>query len=450
VGTVVLCVVVFIAALLVATYFVSNAGRSLPGGYRPLMVLTGSMEPKLPVGSIILVKQVNPAEITVGDIITFREGQAPDSRLVTHRVYSLTRDELGRESIVTKGDANESPDVQPVELSQVVGKVVFASPLIGRVIRFVRTPVGLILTILLPAAVLIGWEIRDLIRRKRRASQAAGVVALVVALGITGLWYPHSISASSQMSPTGAYFSAVQTLEGTLTAGTWETPSETSLKLLPGTAKAVRPSEVPPGPACFPIASLDQATGRLTLDFGELHPGNTNNSVDVFCIKNEGSRPVEVSIFGAEGFERFVVRIGQGSHGMPVTINPGAVYLVDIKLGIPHGTVPGDYEGAIRILVKSGSSTAKLDIPALVAVTDQGNGIKNEDPKGNRQCDQSVNGAPGARDAPEQDGTEQIDAGSGTEPPASGSDDTTTTTTEGQAPAGQLLPDDSQTPRGHS
>ena len=86
-------------------------------GYRPVVVLSGSMEPTYHVGSVIYYKEAPFADINVGDAITFRAGE---DGMVTHRVTQ--KSELSQ-NFTTKGDANLSEDPNPVDYSDVMGKV---------------------------------------------------------------------------------------------------------------------------------------------------------------------------------------------------------------------------------------------------------------------------------------------------------------------------------------
>lgn len=96
-------------------------------GIVPYAVATGSMEPSLPVGSLVYAQEVDPAELEPGDVVTFSQGHQR-SVPVTHRVVS--NDPMERE-LVTQGDANASPDPEPVPYSRVRGEVVLSVPLLG-------------------------------------------------------------------------------------------------------------------------------------------------------------------------------------------------------------------------------------------------------------------------------------------------------------------------------
>ena len=103
-------------------------------GYKPVMVLSGSMEPEFNVGSVIYYKDTAFENIQVGDPITFYMGDG--GALVTHRV--VEKDELSHE-FITKGDANNSRDTSPVAYDRVVGKALeFCIPYAGYFTVFCR------------------------------------------------------------------------------------------------------------------------------------------------------------------------------------------------------------------------------------------------------------------------------------------------------------------------
>ncbi len=136
-------------------------------GWQPQIVLSGSMEPALPVGSVAFVADRDAEQVRVGDILTFRHPDYP-GRLVSHRVVAVNRDERGVVSFRTKGDANDSPDSWTVSADQVVGVVTFHLPYAGYAHRFVRTPTGFGLLVGIPAALLIVGEIGNIVREVRK------------------------------------------------------------------------------------------------------------------------------------------------------------------------------------------------------------------------------------------------------------------------------------------
>lgn len=106
-------------------------------GMKSMAVLSGSMEPNIPVGSIVYVDDVEPSTLQAGDVITY---SISGSTMVTHRVVEV---DVENQNIITKGDANEVEDGAPVAFSQVVGKMKLHVPLLGYISIYIRTPLGI-------------------------------------------------------------------------------------------------------------------------------------------------------------------------------------------------------------------------------------------------------------------------------------------------------------------
>lgn len=101
-------------------------------GSIPMTVLTGSMSPAYPPGTLIIVKPIDEGDIRIGDAITYQiESGKP--AVVTHRVVSITTFSHGGHSFQTKGDANNAVDGKPVIPEQIKGKVWYALPYLGYV-----------------------------------------------------------------------------------------------------------------------------------------------------------------------------------------------------------------------------------------------------------------------------------------------------------------------------
>ena len=130
--------IVLVALLVLVVAF---AGIRLVG-LTPYAVLSGSMEPLYPVGSLIYVSEVDPATIQPGDSVTFEKG---DGVVATHQVYEV--DSAARQ-IRTQGIANINTDgsvmhdAEPVSFSSVIGVPVACVPLLGYVNAFVTSTVG--------------------------------------------------------------------------------------------------------------------------------------------------------------------------------------------------------------------------------------------------------------------------------------------------------------------
>lgn len=99
-------------------------------GSTPLTVLTQSMEPTYPPGTLVIVKPIEPADIRIGDAVTYQiESGKP--AVVTHRVMSISTTSTGGTSFITQGDNNDAPDANPVLPEQVRGTVWYSVPYIG-------------------------------------------------------------------------------------------------------------------------------------------------------------------------------------------------------------------------------------------------------------------------------------------------------------------------------
>ena len=93
----------------------------------PSAVLTGSMEPCIESGDLVIIDKTAQDSLAVGDVIQFQRKGAT----VLHRIVGITQLENGQTAFVTKGDANNAPDSQPVSADEVTGRCLFRIPKIG-------------------------------------------------------------------------------------------------------------------------------------------------------------------------------------------------------------------------------------------------------------------------------------------------------------------------------
>ena len=131
-----------------------NSNLNLP--YQTFLVQSGSMEPSIMTGDIILIKKTQ--QVAKNDVITFVDNQ---DRVVTHRIIDLL-DQNGQTVYKTKGDANQSADVDSVETDQIKGKVTFTIPKLGYLVRFSKSKLGILLLVLAPAIIIIYEELQTL------------------------------------------------------------------------------------------------------------------------------------------------------------------------------------------------------------------------------------------------------------------------------------------------
>jgi len=151
-----------IAIFLLIAFFLTNAlVPFFTGSEKPMIVLSGSMTPVMLPGDMIVIRSVSPSDLTVGDVIAFKDPGGKPATFVTHRIISL---EEGEERIFqTKGDANNEEDDFKVPASDVVGLLIFVIPFAGYLPEISKNNNIFLFTIVLPAGLIILEEIRTLI-----------------------------------------------------------------------------------------------------------------------------------------------------------------------------------------------------------------------------------------------------------------------------------------------
>ena len=149
---------VLLIIILAVGVFVAFSMLPIKGNYKLFTVMSGSMEPKISVGSVVVVKPIST--YSVGDIITFQGTGTADK--TTHRIYRIS-DSGGRKIYTTKGDANDGPDGTPTYENQIIGKEYASAPLLGYLFNYIKTPVGLVLIIIIPAVIIVYEEIKKIV-----------------------------------------------------------------------------------------------------------------------------------------------------------------------------------------------------------------------------------------------------------------------------------------------
>ena len=129
-------------AVFVLLFFLIAAVLIVPGllGIKNYYVVSGSMEPQIPVGSMIYVKDSDPLKLKEGDIVAFSVGNS----VVTHRV---TENDMVNGQLRTKGDQNPIEDAQTVPYRNVIGKYVIHLPYVGFAGAFFSTFYGRLLLV---------------------------------------------------------------------------------------------------------------------------------------------------------------------------------------------------------------------------------------------------------------------------------------------------------------
>ena len=154
-------VIAFIAVtilLLVVSVF------PITGNIKFFVVQSGSMEPAIRTGGIVMVKSMNEYEI--GDVISFGEITKIKSP-TTHRIYDIKVVE-GNPYYITKGDANNAPDQKEIPQKEIIGKVLVSVPFVGYAVDFAKKPLGFALIVGIPAVAVIGDEIRKIVKELKK------------------------------------------------------------------------------------------------------------------------------------------------------------------------------------------------------------------------------------------------------------------------------------------
>jgi signal peptidase I len=147
----------------------------IPGNIEIKVVKSGSMEPAIQVGSIVVIKPTT--SYSVGDVITF--GKDTKTQIpTTHRIVEV-RGEGAQASFITKGDANDTADNTVTPLREVKGKMLITVPYVGYALAFLRTKLGFMLLVGVPALAvfleegrMLFIEIRKMLARRRRRTPA--------------------------------------------------------------------------------------------------------------------------------------------------------------------------------------------------------------------------------------------------------------------------------------
>lgn len=122
-------------------------------GYKPMIVLSGSMETSIYTGDLVFVKEVDPNSLKTNDIIAFRN---ETDTVTTHRIIEIVN-ENGQKKFRTKGDNNNAEDSNLVETSDVEGIYVFKISKLGNFLMFLQQPMGLIMILLIILVIGLIW-----------------------------------------------------------------------------------------------------------------------------------------------------------------------------------------------------------------------------------------------------------------------------------------------------
>ncbi|MEI7743765.1 MAG: signal peptidase I [Chloroflexota bacterium] len=179
--------VVLIAVVVLTVVF----ARVIPAvsGASTLVVGGGSMEPAIPIGSVVVASPVVPADLAVGDVVSLQVG--PDRAIFTHRITRLVPREDGL-WIETKGDANAAIDPSIIPATDVIGRVTTTIPSLGFLVVLLSTFQGVAFLVGLGVLVLVGaWLLETLeddqrVTIRRRLAVAGAPIDVAPGGGVAG------------------------------------------------------------------------------------------------------------------------------------------------------------------------------------------------------------------------------------------------------------------------
>ena len=160
-----LCLFVFVQVV--------NRGYVSIFGYSFFRVYTGSMEPSIPVGSLILTKETDIEDIEINDIVSFYSKEKyMQGKIITHKIIRVTGE--GADAVVvTQGVANPEPD-PAIHASDVMAVMQYKTHVIDKVYGVISTTPGFICLVLVPMMAMIVFEIVDLAKEIHKAKEEEG------------------------------------------------------------------------------------------------------------------------------------------------------------------------------------------------------------------------------------------------------------------------------------
>lgn len=172
-----LALVISIMLCLTVVTQVSTTGYVQIGGFSLFRIVTGSMEPEIPVGALIVCQQTGIEEIQEGDIICFRSMNAQIyGKTVTHRVTDILVSASGERMLETKGDANLSADAEYVTQNNLIGRVNYYakdSNIMASFVNILTDEIGFMILILFPTLLIAGFILRSCMMNMRREIEEA-------------------------------------------------------------------------------------------------------------------------------------------------------------------------------------------------------------------------------------------------------------------------------------
>lgn len=171
--------ILIINITLIAKSYIHEDEVPAIGGKFPMIVLTDSMYPEIAAGDLIICNTVEAEDVQVEDVISFYDPMGNGTSVVTHRVLEIVEED-GQLSFRTKGDNNNAEDQVLVPAKSVIGIYRSRIPGAGHIAMFMQTTPGLILCVVCPILLIVGFDM--LRRRKYEKAQKQDTDALLAEL----------------------------------------------------------------------------------------------------------------------------------------------------------------------------------------------------------------------------------------------------------------------------
>ena len=172
----IICIIILLPVLFVNAVILINSWvhpNEIPSffGWKPFIVLSGSMESEIYSGDIVVVKEVDKENLKVNDVIAFKN----DDIVVTHRIVEIVN-ENGTTKYITKGDNNNTQDKDYVLPENVEGLYQFKVSNLGNLAMFIQTPtgMGMLVCLSIPILLLILVQVSENAKNKKYIKEEVG------------------------------------------------------------------------------------------------------------------------------------------------------------------------------------------------------------------------------------------------------------------------------------
>ena len=163
-------IILFILLIFINIFFFNNK-------YKVSLVLSGSMEPDISVNDLVILKSTD--KFNVNDIVSYKD---TSGKVVMHRIIKIDGNK-----VITKGDANNVSDKE-IDKSQITGIYVYNIKYLGKIIKLIKTPIGLLLVLLLIVLIIFIPTGKDIVFNKKKVIGVSSVLLVIIFSCILGYY----------------------------------------------------------------------------------------------------------------------------------------------------------------------------------------------------------------------------------------------------------------------